>query len=87
MVVAMVEDDEERRRLALPKADSDGRQPELIGDILDRVLAGLRPARLGMRKAGGGRSDESKGSPPAKLAHARSGRPASSRSMERCRAS
>jgi len=64
MVVAMVEDEETRSGLALPKADSDGLAPELIGEILDRVLAGLRPARLGAR-AGGGRSDESKGSPPA----------------------
>ena len=59
MFLDMTEDDEERRGLALPKADSDGLPPELIGDILDRVLA-----RLGAR-AGGGRSDESKGSPPA----------------------
>jgi hypothetical protein len=65
MVVAMVEDEETRSGLALPKADSDGRQPELIGDILDRVLAGLRPARLGARRGGGPVSDEGKGSPPA----------------------
>jgi len=57
--------DEERPGLALPKADSDGRQPELIGDILNRVLAGLRPARLGARRGGGPVSDEGKGSPPA----------------------
>jgi hypothetical protein len=83
----MVEDDEERRRLALPKADSDGLAPELIGDILNRVLAGLRTARLGARRGGEPVSDEGKGSPPA---HARSTSelmPASSRSMERCRSS
>jgi hypothetical protein len=51
---------------APPSAEPEGRQPfELIGRITDRVLAGLRPARLGARKAGGGRSDEGKGSPPA----------------------
>jgi hypothetical protein len=59
-----VKSDIPKQRLALPKADSDGRQPELIGDILDRVLAGLRTARLCAR-AGGERSDEGKGSPPA----------------------
>jgi len=54
--------DDEERRLALPKADSDGRQPELpIGEIIrDRVLA-----KLGARRGGGPVSDEGKGSPPA----------------------
>jgi len=60
MFIDMTEDDEERRGLALPKADSDGRQPELIGDILDRVLA-----KLSARRGGGPVSDEGKGSPPA----------------------
>jgi hypothetical protein len=60
MVVAMVEDEETRHGLASPKADSDGLAPELIGDILDRVLA-----RPGARRGGEPVSDESKGSPPA----------------------
>jgi len=59
-------DDEERPGLALPKADSDGLAPELIGDILDRVLA-----RLGARRGGGPVSDEGKGSPPAHAAELR----------------